>query len=161
MDDLVGDLVKAYNDGLISLVDTHAPLTTTTIVLRSKCPFYSEELHEVKHLRRWLERKWRNGKLTVHHQIYREQCAVVNKLLRRTKTSYYSDKIKAYGRDQRITFKLANHLLGDKIPPVPNSPSSESLPQNFSDFFTHKIINIRTGLMNNSSIQPQFNMRTR
>ena len=85
----VDELANAYNNGLHSLVDKHAPLFTKRIVLRPSCPWYSNQLHEVKHLRRKLERKWRCSKLAIDHQIYREQCAITNKLLQQTRISYY------------------------------------------------------------------------
>ena len=45
------------------------------------CPWYTDTLHEAKHLRRQVERRWKKSRLTVNHQIYGDQCIVVNKLL--------------------------------------------------------------------------------
>ena len=66
-------LVDIYNDELSLLLDKHAPLLKKTIVLRPSCPWYTDELHSKKHLKRKLERKWKTTKLTVDHEIYRKQ----------------------------------------------------------------------------------------
>jgi hypothetical protein len=44
--------VDAYNNGLSLLLDKHAPLKSKSIVLRPMNPWYSQELHDVKHIRR-------------------------------------------------------------------------------------------------------------
>ena len=95
----VNELANAYNNGLYSLVDKHAPLCTNIIVLRPSCPWYSNQLHEAKNLRQKLERKWRCSKLAIDHKLYREQCVITNKLLQQTRISYYSEKIKSRGYD--------------------------------------------------------------
>ena len=142
------ELLSCYNDGMRSLVDKHAPLRTKTIHLRPNSPWYTEELHGAKHLRRRLERKWRQTRLHVDHQIYRQQCTHVNKLIRQTRISYYSNKIAECGHDTKGLYRIARHLMGDKesgavlpqnIPPV-------CLADQFSDFFSHKITTIRDGL---------------
>ena len=99
-------LVKAYNDGLKSLVSAHAPLRTKTIVQRPGCPWYTDDLHQAKHLRRKLERKWRNSRLTIDQQIFRNQCVVVNKLLKESRVSYYSDKVNVCGRDTKGIYRI-------------------------------------------------------
>jgi len=40
------ELANAYNNGLHSLVDKHAPLCTKIILLGPPCPLYSTQLHE-------------------------------------------------------------------------------------------------------------------
>ena len=97
----VDGLVTAFTNGLTSLIDKHAPLRTRTITERPDCPWYTDTLHEAKHLRRKLERRWKKNRLTVNHQIYRDQCIVVNKLLKQTRIAYYSEKITACAYDQK------------------------------------------------------------
>ena len=146
----IEELVEAYNDGLRSLIDTHAPLRTKTIVQRPKCSWYTEDLHDAKHLRRKLERKWRGSKLTIDHQIYRNQCIAMNKMLKLARVTFYSDKITACGHDQKGIFKISKTLLGDKGGTLlPQHSSAETLANNFSDFFVEKIVNIRQELQEN------------
>ena len=46
-------------------VEKHDPVRTKTFVMRPGCPWFSEEIHHAKHLRRKLERKWRKSRLTI------------------------------------------------------------------------------------------------
>lgn len=55
------------------------------------------------------------GKLTVDHDIYRAQCAVVNKMLNQTRVNYYSDKVSSCGSDQKSLNKITKHLLEGQV----------------------------------------------
>ena len=108
-----------------------------------------------KHRRRNLERKWKRSRLTVDHQIYRDQCIVVNKLLRKTRVDYYSEQIMACGRDQKGLFRVAKHLLGEKKPPsLPQCSTHSDLPEAFSTYFSEKICAIRRGIQSDNADAP-------
>ena len=155
----VENLVTAYNVGLISLIDKHAPIRTKIIIQRPSNPWYNDELHEAKHLRRRLERKWKKSRLTVDHQIYREQCIVVNKLLKQAKMSYYSEKITECGKDQGAIYKVAKHLLGDEgCPSLPQTAPANELAESFSTFFTEKIVTLRNGLQAGQSPNDSYSL---
>ena len=47
----VDGLVTAFTNGLTSLIDKHAPLRTRPNTERPDCPWYTDTLHEAKHLR--------------------------------------------------------------------------------------------------------------
>jgi len=114
-------LVTAFTNRLSSLIARHALLRTRTITEHPHCPWYIYKLHKGKHLRWKLERRWKKSHLTVNHQIYRGQCIVVNKLLKQTRITYYSENITACAHDQKGIYKVAKHLIGDR--------GSTSLPQ--------------------------------
>ena len=145
---VVSDLdeyVDSLNTSLTSLVEKHAPLQTKTITLRPSNPWYNDELHQEKHTKRKLERKWKKSKLTIDHEIYRNQCATVNKMLKQTRINFYSDKVESCGRDQKSLFKVTKNLLGKQEEIIlPASPSAKELAQDFSDFFINKIDLIRS-----------------
>ncbi|KAJ8038652.1 hypothetical protein HOLleu_16137 [Holothuria leucospilota] len=131
-------LVYAYTEGLRSLIDAHAPLQAKRIQLRPNCPWYTEELHHAKHVKRKLEGKWRRTALNVHHQVIRQQCSKVNKLIRQAKIAYYSQKIEDCGNNVKDVYKIAKHLMGqDRVPPLPKFSSANELSQRFCDFFYH------------------------
>ncbi|XP_060553020.1 uncharacterized protein LOC132714233 [Ruditapes philippinarum] len=148
------EYVESLNTGLSTLIDKHAPLITKTIVLRPSNPWFNDELHEAKHSKRKLERKWKRSQLTVDHEIYRSQCAYVNKLLKRTRISFYAEKIESCGRDQKTLFKVTKNLLGrtDEVV-LPVASSSADLAQEFSDFFVDKIDKIRDKIRSETNIQ--------
>ena len=150
-DTSVDRLVEAYSKGLCSLIDIHAPIKTKSIVIRPSCPWFTDELHDAKHLRRKHERKWRATKLSIDHQIYRNQCAVVNRLLIKARLDYYSDKVNSCGNDSKELFKITKHLLkGNEVSALPSDSSPKQLAQDFSDFFINKIENIRKNINSHS-----------
>ena len=140
------ELLELYTRELTKLVDTHAPVRSKTITLRPQCPWFTEELHSAKHLKRKLERKWRGTKLTIDHQQYRNHCAVFNNMLNEARKTYYSDKIEDAGRDTKSLFKITNHLLDGKQSgtALPSGCPPKESAKNFSEFFTSKIENIRS-----------------
>ena len=141
------ELVRAYTSELSALIEKHAPLRSKTITLRPSCVWYTQNLHDAKHLRRKLERTWRKSKLTIDHQIYRSQCANVNKMLKQAKIDYYSDKVSSCGNDQKSLHKITKHLLqGSTEASLPSGKPSNELAQGFSDFFIDKIQGIRNDI---------------
>jgi hypothetical protein len=140
------------------LLEKHAPLRTKSIILRNDCPWYTDELYEAKHKKRKLERNWRKSKLCIDHQLYREQCSTVNKLLKEARVTYYSNKIVSDGRDQKSLYKIKKHLLGASNEVVlPSSTSTKQLAQDFSNFFINKVEVIRNDIKTQNSFS---NMNT-
>ena len=146
------ELVSAYNDELLTLMDKHAPKQTKTITIRPTCAWYTEGLHEAKHVKRRLERKWRKSKLTIDHDIYRQQCARVNKMLKQTRIDYYSEKISSCQQDKKSLHKISKYLLeGPSEVLLPVGRTNIELAQDFSDFFIDKIEKIRENIKSNST----------
>ena len=149
----VDELVDVYSNGLSFLLDKHAPLKSKIIVLRLMNPWYSQELHVAKHLKRKLEQKWRLTGLTIDHAIYRNQCAVTNKLLNMSKVKYY-EKVESCGRDMKNLVKVTRHLMGETTDAVlPSGKPANVLAQDFSDFFIDKVEGIRSDIARNKSHQ--------
>jgi hypothetical protein len=122
------------------------------ITLRPAAPWYTEELREAKHERRRRERKWRQTRLTVHHQLYKDQCRTVNRLLYSTKLSYFSEQISECGRDQKKLFQLTKRLLGDTgNVTLPTHTSDKALAEEFTQFFSSKISTIRENIIANNT----------
>jgi len=137
-------LVQTYDTKLSALVDKHAPLRTKSITLRPTCPWYTDELHEAKHIKRNLERKWLKSRLTIDHEIYRNHCAKMNKMLKKARVDFYSDKVTSCGRDQKSMHKITKHLLdGPSEIALPSGKASDELAQDFNDFFINKVKGIR------------------
>jgi len=76
--------VEAYNSGVKVLFNKQRK----TITLRPNVPWCTEELREGKHNRRKAERLLRKTKLEIHHQLFKERCREVGKLLKRSKRTY-------------------------------------------------------------------------
>ena len=149
------ELVDAYNTNLKALMDKHAPLCTKVITLRPNAPWYSDELREAKHEKRRCERTWRRTGLTVHQQLYKDQCRHVNKLLHVTKQDYFIEQIMECGRDQKKLYSLTRKLLGNTGNSIlPSHISPSDLGEKFSQYFHSKISTIRGNIsasINNSN----------
>ena len=155
IDKSLDELVSAYNNNITALIDKHAPLCTKEITLRPHAAWYTDELREAKHERRRQERRWRSTGLTVHHQLYKDQCKIVHMLLQKTKQAYYKSKLTECGHDQGKIFKVAQKLLGRSGQAVmPTHTSPVELAERFSDFFTVKIATIRSNIQPSSDCDP-------
>ena len=70
-----------------------------------------------------------------------------NKLLQQTCISYYSEKIKSCGHDQKGIYRISKHLMGNgEGRTLANGVPAKELPQCFSDFFIKKVDNTRSDL---------------
>ena len=124
----VADLVEAYNTGISALIDKHAPQQVKSITLRPGAPWYTDELRTAKRKRRKAERLWRKTKLTIHQQLFKEECRTVSALLAQSKKDYYSNKIAECGTDHKQLFQLTKNLMGHKREVVlPSCSSDEKL----------------------------------
>ena len=143
----INDLLSQYNATLLTLLNKHAPLKTKTITLRQDNPWYTEEINIANKLRRQLEKKWRRTRLHIHKEIYQNQKQAVSNLISQAKVSYFNEKIKDCGDDQRALFKLVNNLQ-EKVKEL-HLPSHDSLQDHLNSFFAffhEKILKIKTGL---------------
>ena len=139
----VDDLVGAYMSGIKELIEKHAPLQTRVITLRPNAPWYNEKLREEKQKRRKAERLWRRTRLTIHHQMYKEQCRVVGSLVTQCKKDYYSDKIVEYGSNHSRLFRLTKDLMGQRGEIILPYRSSEQELSNKSDYSLNTISTIK------------------
>ena len=123
-------------------INKHAPLQRKSITLRLNVPWYTEE-------RRKAELLWRKTKLEIHHQLFKERCRELGKLLMRSKRTYYSDKIAECGNSKKCLFRITKNLMGHKGELyLPSCSSDERLAYKFSDFFMRKITTIRDDIDN-------------
>ena len=95
--------------------------------------------------------QWRRTSLSVHRQLYTDQCKLVNRLLRQTKANYYKDKLKECKTDQKALFKVIDDLMYRSsteggIFPQASSLENRALAQRLNDFFIEKIDKIREDL---------------
>jgi len=108
----VHQLVELYDQNLSCIIDKHAPLKTRKIPVRLESEWYNVSIRKEKQRRRQLERLWRKTRLSIHRQMYRSQCCVVNKLIEEAKRDYYVTLIKENEMNTKALFRVVNSLLG-------------------------------------------------
>ena len=70
----INDLISKYNIPLTEIYDALAPIQSRWLKHRRYAPWYSNDLRQVKHEKRRLERKYRKSGLTVDKQLFEDKC---------------------------------------------------------------------------------------
>ena len=78
------EIANQFCDFLRTVLDKHAPPSLRKVITHNSSPWFesiSEELFMAKRERRQAERKWRNIKLTIFEDLYRQAKHKVSKLV--------------------------------------------------------------------------------
>ena len=149
----IDSLVHSYNTHLSQLREKHAPLITKTITLHPHAPWFNQEMHEAKHARRVLEKKYKQSGLQIDRLIFNDHCIRMRKISASTKQLFYKDKLESCKNERGNMFTIANELLGKKREHTyPDDLSDSEISTKFSNFFVDKIKRIRSDLDNASDI---------
>ena len=79
-----------------TVLDKHAPPSLRKVVTHSSSPWFEsirDDLFIAKRKRRQAERKWRNIKLTIFKDLYRQAKRKVSKLVHSVKCKFYTEGI--------------------------------------------------------------------
>ena len=116
-------MITVFDDTLRLLLNKYAPEQTRNITLRPHAPWFSDELRELKRVKRGCERKFQSAKLTIDKQIYYQACRNYNRLLEVSKSKYLKDKFST--SDMKQLFKLVDGMFSVKFAPI--LPTHDSL----------------------------------
>ena len=139
--------VDQYETVLRDLLDTHAPLKRRTVILRPNAPWYSDNLREVKQLKRKCERKMLKSGLEIDRQLYHHQCQVYRQILEKAKCDHHRNEV-AKCSDRQL-FSFVNRMSkpsGSRA--LPDYNSKKDLANDFGDFFHKKVRDLRNKLDN-------------
>lgn len=143
----VDALLDQYQSNLAGLVDSHAPLKKRLVTLRPSAPWYNDNIASAKRERRKYERRWRKSGLTIHQELYKDQCKIVRSLIKSSKMEFYANLITENKSDHKVLFSAIDRMLNLKPEKsYPTCDSSTQLCNNFVDFFSEKIATIRNDL---------------
>ena len=144
-------VVKAnqYCDFLRTVLDKHAPPTLRKVVTHSSTPWLEsirEELFIDKRERRQAERKWRNTKLTIFKDLYRQVRYNVSKLVHTAKCKFYTERIALASSSEEL-HQIVN-TLSNRHPPriLPTIYPSADLPSIFIKHYTNKVDKLRANI---------------
>ena len=85
-----------FCDFLRTVMDKHAPPSLRKVITHNSSPWFRsirDELIIAKRERRQAERKWRNTKLTIFKDLYRQAKHKVSKLVHTAKCKFYTEGI--------------------------------------------------------------------
>ena len=113
----------------------------------------------MKNLKRYMHRRekvWRRYRQSHQCRAFKEAWCNYNMALQAKKVDSINKIIIENERDAKKLYKIFNNLTGN-IPenPLPDSKSDEELANNFTDFFIHKIQNIRDSLEHHPKYDPR------
>ena len=131
-----------YNTTLSSVIESHAPLKTKTIVSRPTVPWYNDDIHKAKLLRRKAERKWKKTKRETDFQLFKKRR---NHVTHEAKRKFFTDFVEDNSSDQGRLFRATRTLLGknDSTLSFPDYDDKSLLVNDIARFFARKIMRIR------------------
>ena len=99
-----------------------------------------------KRERRQAERKWRNPRLTIFKDLYRQAKHEVSKLVHTAKCKSYTERI-ALASSSKELHQIVN-ALSNRHPPkiLPTIYPSADLPSIFIEHFTNKVEKLRASI---------------
>ena len=137
-----------YNSTLTQVLDQHVPLKRKFVPNCRQVPWFTESIRDEIGKHRQMEQIWRWNKTNSDkYHDFHSQCRLVSNQLFPTEKKYYLNTFHEHRRNTKQVFKVCGNLLGrGKEPSLPPGFTNQELADNFNDFFTTKITNIRSNL---------------
>ena len=140
-------LVNEYNNTLKVALDRHAPIITKTVTKRPSVPWFNDEVKSAKKEKRRAERKWHRTKLHSDFIDFKTKKNIATCVMKRARTTYYTDFIQGNSDDSRKLFKCAKLLFNQEVDlTFPGYNDKTKLANDIEKFFAQKIECIRTAL---------------
>ena len=133
--------IEEYESIMRDTLDMHAPLKCKVKQVRASNPWFNDEIRSARKVRRQLEHKWMRSRLEVDRQEFCKQRRIVNKLVDKANTAYYSGQVDDCKGDQGKLFKIVNTLLHKskgRECVLPTRKSDRELADKFSNYFYEK-----------------------
>ena len=141
------NLVKCYDTALRSVLDKHAPMQTKTVVLKSKSPWYDNDLQVAKQARRRHERAYHKNPTPDNMMSYKSALSSMNRMLRKKKEEYYTTKISTNAGNPKQLFKIVKEIANTQATvSYPTATSNKVLADDFATYFKEKINRISDDL---------------
>ncbi|XP_072022765.1 uncharacterized protein [Amphiura filiformis] len=133
-----------YDSGMKFLLDTYAPSTTRTRLVKNRMPYYTDSIHTARRERRRAERKWRKSGSELDRELYLIENRKVNELTMSAKQAFFKDKLSTCST--KDVYRTINSLLNKHVQQLPYYDSAADLANQFSSYFVNKIVNIKMKL---------------
>ena len=136
--------MQLLNTELARVLNTLAPEKEKRVSLKTKRPWYDQEMKELKQKVRKLEKKWLKYKLYFCWTAYKKAWNSYYYKLNTKKKDTIRAKINDCTNDSRKLHKLVNNLTKPREEqPWPEHKDDESLANEFTSYFEDKILKIR------------------
>ena len=138
-----------FCDFLRTVLDKHAPPSLQKAMTRNSSPWFEsirDELFIAKREGHQAERKWRNTKLSMFNDLYRQAKHKATKVVQTAKCKLYTERI-ALASSSKEQHQILNTLLNRHPPKIlPTIYPSADLPSIFIKHFTNKVEKLRANI---------------
>ena len=130
-------------------MDRHAPPSLRDVISHNSSPWFEsirDELFMAKRERRQGERKWRNTKLTIFKDLYKQAKHKISKLLHTAKCKSYTERIDmaSFSKElHQIVNALSNRHPHEILPTIYHSADLHSI---FIKHITYKVEKVRANI---------------
>ena len=130
-----------FGDFLRTVIDKHAPPSLRKVMTHNSSPWFEsirDDLLIAKRKTRQAERKWRNTKLTIFKDLYRQAKHKVSKLVHSARCKYYTEGIALASSSKEL--RQIVKILSNRHPPkiLPTIYPSADLPSIIINTLTTK-----------------------
>ncbi|KAL7381194.1 hypothetical protein ABVT39_001860 [Epinephelus coioides] len=143
-------IVEDFNSKLKSSPDSVDPLKTKLVQDSHITPWRNEEIKKMKRNCRIAERRWRKNKLTINYQIFHEQLKIYNNALRHARNTYFANIIDNQKNNPRVLFSTIDLPINPDFNKF-QSPSTDSLCEDFAVHFRGKVDGIRSDILSHQN----------
>ncbi|MPV02308.1 hypothetical protein FVA96_24225, partial [Escherichia coli] len=140
------NLVNNFNSKILNVIDAIAPVTVKTSSSKQKAPWRKAAVVTAQRReRRKAERIWRNTKLHIHHDIYKERLPAYNLDLKSARETFFSNIINNNTNKAKTLFETVDRLTNPPTQIPPELHSTQKCNE-FAFFYTDKIEGIRRAI---------------
>ena len=138
-----------FCDFLRTVIYKYAPPSLRKVITHNSSPWFEsirDDLFIARRKRRQAERKWRNTKLTIFNDLYRQAKHKVSKLVHSAICKFYTERI-AMASSSKELHHIVN-ILSNRHPPkiLPTIYPSADLPSIFIKHFANKVKKLRANI---------------
>ena len=138
-----------FCDFLRTVIDKHAPPSLWKVIAHHSSPWFEsirDELFIAKRERCQAERNWRNTKLAIFKDFYRQAMHKVSKLVHTAKCKFYTEGIALASSSEEL-HQIVN-TLSNRHPPkiLPTIHHSADLHSIFIKHFANKVVKLRANI---------------
>lgn len=142
--DEVNEQVEFFNKAICDVLDRHCPVSVRMRRDRPCGPWYDDNIHLLKRIKRKSERKWRKTNQSADRDIFLCQKEELNAAIVKSKSSYFTNVL--LEANCKTMYSTIHSLLGTPKKILPYSDDHIGLANRFAGFFDEKISKIRTVL---------------
>uniref|UniRef100_A0A9J8DEF0 Reverse transcriptase domain-containing protein n=1 Tax=Cyprinus carpio carpio TaxID=630221 RepID=A0A9J8DEF0_CYPCA len=143
LDKMTGNMGTTFSNTFVAV----APIKLKKVREKRTVPWYNSNTHALKKETRSLERKWRKTNLEVFRIAWKNSMSSYRQALKTARAEHIHKLIENNQNNPRFLFSTVARLTNNQTPPDLSIPSQLN-SNDFMNFFTDKIDNIRNTITN-------------